>query len=101
MPQDIPKPKQGDLILFSADVETFRNPSIGWVTSDRDELVVNALVFTPTGFVEKTGVHYRHDPRLPEMPGWASLGCWDYAPSTKRYHQAESVNGEAKQPARK
>jgi hypothetical protein len=83
MPQyQMPRPRPGDLILFSTDIHNFSNPCIGWVTDERGECTVSLLAFTPTGFVQKSSVHHKDDPALLENPGWAELGCWDYAPLT-------------------
>lgn len=78
----MPRPQPGDLILFSTDVHHFSNPCIGWVIDERGECSVSLLAFTPTGFVQKSSVHHKDDPALLDNPGWAELGCWDYAPMT-------------------
>ena len=83
MSHEVHRPKAGDIVLYSNDVQSFSEPTLAWVVSDRGELAVNLLVFANGGFVQKTSVHHRSDPGLKSEPGWAELGAWDYAPMTQ------------------
>ena len=39
----MPRPRPGDVVLFSTDIQHFSNPCIGWVTDERGECTVNLL----------------------------------------------------------
>jgi len=80
----MPKPNQGDLVLFSNDVVNFTNPALGWVMKEPGTSTVQLLVFTENnGWLVKPSVHHRSDPALAANPYWAELGAWDFTVSTK------------------
>ena len=89
----MPRPRPGDVILYSTDIAHFTNPVIGWVTDDRGDSAINLLAFSPAGFVFKTSVHHKDDPLLRENPGWAEYGCWDYAAVTTQIHELTKQHG--------
>jgi len=92
----MPIPNMGDMVFFSTDVHNFSNPSIGFVMQTPGDSTVRILCFTPTGWVDRPSVHHKDDPSLAGSPGWAELGCWDFAPITKAIYAAAS-NGSAKE----
>lgn len=92
---EMPRPRVGDVVLFSTDVAGFTEPTIAWVTGDRGAATVNLLAFGPGGFVQKTSVHHRDDPGLKTEPGWAELGAWDFAPLTLATYKA-ATHAQAK-----
>lgn len=97
MSHEMPKPKTGDVVLYSNDVHNFSNPTLAWVISDRGEGTTNLLVFANGAFLQKSSVHHRSDPGLQTEPGWFELGAWDYAPITQAIYKAASKNGEKQQ----
>lgn len=82
----MPQPNIGDTVLFSTDMKTFFNPTIGWVTGV-GQLTINILTFTPGGFFQRNSVHHKDDPDLQGDHGWGDLGCWDFTPATKALHE--------------
>jgi hypothetical protein len=97
----MPKPRPGDLVLFSHDISNFSTPVLGWVQDDRGESAVNLLAFSLGGFVYKTSVHHKDDPALLENPGWHEFGCWDYAPITKQLQELAKHGNQNAKPAGK
>lgn len=89
----MPKPRPGDVILFSNDIIHFSQPVVGWVADDRGDCAINLLAFSSGGFVFKTSVHHKDDPALRDNPGWAEYGCWDYAASTVQLHEITKQYG--------
>lgn len=79
----MPKPRAGDIVLFSTDYSTFSNPTVGWVIQEPGDSTISILTFTPGGFVQRNSVHHRDDPAFQGDHGWHDLGCWDFAPITQ------------------
>jgi hypothetical protein len=80
----MPRPNQGDLVLFSNDPQTFSNPTLGWVMKEPGSSTVQLLVFTEqNGWLVKPSVHHRSDPNLGGDNQWDGLGVWDFTESTK------------------
>lgn len=87
----MPKVQIGDCVLFSADMDGFAKPAVGWVTREPGDSTVQILVFTNNGFVEKPSVHHKDDPAIHEDHGWQHLGCWDYAAHTRAIYGLTEV----------
>ena len=80
----MPRPSQGDVVLYSNDMTNFTNPCIAWVMKEPGYSTVQLLTFTEqTGFVVRPSVHHRSDPALKDENGWDGLGVWDFTPSAK------------------
>lgn len=80
----MPKPKQGDVVLYSNDMHNFTNPVIAWVMKPPGDSTVQLLTFTEhSGFVVRPSVHHKDDPGIREANGWDNLGAWDFPPSAK------------------
>lgn len=94
----MPKPSQGDVVLYSNDMSNFTNPCIAWVLSPPGDSTVQLLTFTEgNGFLVRPSVHHRSDPSLDEDNGWQGLGVWDFTDSAKQAaagQPAESVELE-------
>jgi hypothetical protein len=96
----MPRPNLGDVVLFSTDMSYFSDPCVGWVTSV-GETTISICTINLGGIVQRTSVHYRHDPDLMGDHGWQDLGCWDWAESTKALNElmspakAETSRGRA------
>lgn len=87
----MPVPAMGDLVLFSTDIHTFSNPTIGFVVQPPGDSTVRILTFTPTGWVDRPSVHHKDDPDIHGDHGWADLGVWDFAPLTQAIYKAASA----------
>jgi hypothetical protein len=80
----MPRPAQGDVVLFSNDAANFTAPCIAWVMKSPGDSTVQLLTFTEMqGFVVKPSVHHRDDPGLRDENGWLGLGVWDFTDSAK------------------
>lgn len=79
----MPKPRAGDIVLFSTDYMTFSNPTVGWVIQEPGDSTISILTFTAAGFVLRSSVHHRDDPSFRGDHGWGDLGCWDFAAITR------------------
>jgi hypothetical protein len=86
----MPRPAMGDIVMFSTDIHTFSNPTVGFVIQEPGDSTVRVLTFTPTGWVDRPSVHHKDDPNLHGDHGWADLGCWDFAPITQAIYKAAS-----------
>jgi hypothetical protein len=82
----MPQPDLGDTVLFSTDMRTFSNPTVGWVVSVGDT-TISILTFTPGGFVQRDSVHHKDDPDLLGDHGWGDLGCWQFSKATAAIHE--------------
>lgn len=79
----MPRPKIGDIVLFSKDYHTFSDPVIGFVMKEPGDSTITILTFTPSGYaMVYPSCHHRDDPSLHGDHGWQELGAWDFAPST-------------------
>ena len=81
----------GDVVLYSSKPKSFQNPTLAWVLKANDAKTLRLLVFSPAGFVEKSGVHHRSEFANSEDKAWAEYGAWDYAPMTKAIYRAASL----------
>lgn len=80
----MPKPSQGDVVLYSNDHVNFTAPCIAWVMKEPGDSTLQLLTFTEqTGFVVRPSVHHRDDPGLNGDNGWQGLGVWDFTESAK------------------
>ena len=81
----MPRPSQGDLVLFSMDMHNFSDPAIGWVMKEPGNSTVQVLVFTEhNGWLVRPSVHHRDDPDLHGDHHWEGLGVWDFPKSHKQ-----------------
>lgn len=80
----MPRPKQGDVVLYSNDHSNFTSPCIAWVLKEPGDTTIQVLTFTEQqGFVVRPSVHHRDDPALREDNGWQGLGVWDLTEAAK------------------
>lgn len=87
----MPKPSQGDVVLYSNDMSNFSSPCIAWVLSPPGDSTVQLLTFTEgNGFLVRPSVHHRDDPALKDEHGWQGLGVWDFKDSDKAAVQQEA-----------
>ena len=87
----MPIPNIGDVVLFSSDWQTFKNPQIGFVASKPGDTTINILTFSPAGFATvHNSAHHKDDPALQGDHGWEDLGAWDFATITKTYRDLNS-----------
>lgn len=87
----MPRPRVGDVVLFSSDVHSFSNPTVGWVIKEPGDSTVYILTFTHTGWVERPSVHHKDDPAISGDNGWSDLGVWDFAPITLDIRRAAAA----------
>lgn len=87
----MPRPNMGDVVLFSTDLHSFSDPTIGFVIKQPGDTTVHILTFTPTGWVDRPSVHHKDDPLLKGDHGWADLGVWDFAPVTLAIYKAAAA----------
>jgi hypothetical protein len=81
----MPRPNQGDLVLFSNDIHNFTSPSIGWVMKEPGHSTLQILVFTEqNGWLVKPSVHHKDDPAMKGEHNWEGLGVWDFPLSAKQ-----------------
>ena len=93
----MPKPRAGDIVLFSTDPTGFSNPSIGWVTQEPGDSTISILTFSQAGFLLRSSVHHRDDPAFKGDHGWGELGCWDFASITQDIRDLTSPPKPGKQ----
>lgn len=80
----MPRPNQGDIVLFSNDMQNFSSPAIGWVLKEPGHSTLQLLVFTEqNGWLVKPSVHHKDDPALLGDHKWHDLGVWDFTETTK------------------
>lgn len=89
----MPRPKIGDVVLFSTDVHNFSNPTVGWVIKEPGDTTVYILTFTHNGWVERPSVHHKDDPSIHGDNGWSELGVWDFSPLTLEIRRAVNAKG--------
>lgn len=94
----MPKPRPGDIVLFSTDYVTFSNPAVGWVIQEPGDSTISILTFTPAGFVQRNSVHHKDDPAFKGDHGWSDLGCWDFAPISQDIRDLTSPSKAEKSP---
>jgi hypothetical protein len=92
----MPTPAIGDIVLFSTDIHTFSNPTIGFVIQHPGDSTVRILTFTPHGWVDRPSVHHKDDPAIHGDHGWADLGVWDFAPITTAVYKAAAAAAKEK-----
>lgn len=85
---DMPRPRMGDVVLFSTDIHGFSSPMIAFVTKEPGDSTVHLLSFTSSGWVDRPSVHHKDDPRIHGDNGWGELGVWDFAPMTTAIYKA-------------
>lgn len=91
----MPRPSQGDVVLYSNDMERFTSPCIAWVLKPPGDTTVQLLTFTEgTGFLVRPSVHHKDDPDLKNDNGWQGLGVWDFTDSAKSAAAAQPVKNE-------
>ena len=90
-PWTMPVPEMGDIVIFSKDWKTFKNPQIGFVASEPGDTTISILTFSPAGFATvQNSCHHKNDPALQGDHGWEDLGAWDFAPITKTFRELKA-----------
>lgn len=88
----MPRPKIGDMVLWSSDCFHFSDPAIGWVIADPGQSTISVLTFsTGLGFVERVGCHHKDDPALRDNPGWQDSGCWAYTAQQQTINKLDGL----------
>ena len=88
----MPRPAQGDVVLYSNDPTNFTSPCIAWVMKEPGDTTVQLLTFTELqGFTVRPSVHHRDDPGLLTDNGWQGLGVWDFTESAKAAREEKEV----------
>lgn len=81
----VQKPSQGDVVLYSNDMQNFTNPCIAWVLKEPGDTTLELLTFTSgNAFMVRPSVHHKDNPDIADQPGWAGLGVWDFTESAKQ-----------------
>jgi len=90
----MPKPSIGDVVLFSTDFRTFKNPTIGFVITKPGQDTISVLAFTRHGTAQVyDSCHHRDDPALQGDHGWEDLGAWEFAEGTKMLRELKGSDG--------
>lgn len=86
----MPKPAVGDVVLFSKDFRTFKNPTVGFVMKEAGATTISILTFTASGMaMVQDSVHHFDDPALHGDHGWDDLGAWKFSDITNTVRELQ------------